>query len=129
MGRAGKESNLSMSHNKIGDERRGKIRVDFETQIIIETGSGKYHEIGSSRDLSLSGIYVNTKEKITLDTQCKVKVVLLGTIEPVTLQMNGRVVRSESPGTAIVFDSMDIDTYTHLKNIIKYNTNRPDDVF
>jgi hypothetical protein len=109
-------------------ERRGKIRVGFHTQIMLEAGGEKIRAEGSSRDLSLSGIFVDTDEKISLDTPCKVAVVLPGTAEPLVLQMDGRIVRHDASGIGITFDSMDLDSYTHLKNIVRYNAANHDDI-
>jgi hypothetical protein len=43
--------------------------------------------------------------------------------------MEGVVTRKEPAGFAIGFDSMDLDTYAELKNIVRYNTGNPDEVF
>jgi hypothetical protein len=109
-------------------ERRRKMRVGFHTQIVLVAGGAKIRSEGRSRDLSLSGIFVNTGEKISVDTPCKVEVALSGTAEPLVLQMDGRIIRNDPSGIAITFDSMDLDSYTHLKNIVRYNADDPDDV-
>ena len=109
-------------------ERRRKMRVGFHTQIMLEAGDAKIRTEGNSKDLSLSVIFVNTDEKISVDTPCKVEVALSGTVELVVLQMNGRIVRNDVSGIGITFDSMDLDSYTHLKNIVRHNADNPDDV-
>lgn len=109
-------------------ERRRKMRVGFHTQIMLEAGDAKIRTEGSSRDLSLRGIFINIDEKISVGTPCKVEVALSGTAEPLVLQMDGRIVRNDASGIGITFDSMDLDSYTHLKNIVRYNADNPDDV-
>lgn len=111
------------------DDRRKKIRVDFRTEIIIQAGTKEFHVTGSSKDLSVSGIFVKTEQSIPPHTGCRVKIVLSGMSEPLTLQIEGRVVRSNTTGVAISFRSMDLDSYTHLKNIVKYNVDNPDEVY
>lgn len=108
-------------------ERRGKLRVGFHTRILLEAGDREMRTEGNSRDLSVSGLYVNTDEKIAIGTPCKVKVVLSGTVEPLVLKMDGRIVRTDASGLGIAFESMDLDSYTHLKNIVRYNADTPDD--
>ena len=83
---------------------------------------------GSSRDLSLNGIFVTTDHKIPLQSPCRVKILLSGMKPPLFLEMEGRIVRSDASGMAITFESMDLDSYTHLKNIVRYNVSTPDDV-
>ena len=109
-------------------ERRGKKRVGFRTQIILEAGDAKIQTEGHSKDLSLSGIFVNTAEKICMNTPCQVTVSLSGTAQPLVLTMDGRIVRSDASGIGITFDSMDLDSYTHLKNIVRYNVDNPDEI-
>jgi hypothetical protein len=111
------------------NDRREKIRVGFKTRIVIETGSSRVQTEGSSKDLSLSGIFVNTNERIPTGTSCQVKILVLATTDPLVIQMDGRIVRSVPSGFAISFSSMDIDSYTHLKNVIRYNAENPDGAF
>ena len=108
-------------------ERRDKPRVAFDTRIILETGTTEIQTEGNSRNLSLNGIYVKSREKIEIDSPCRVKIVLSGTAEPLVLKMEGRIVRSDSSGIGIAFESMDLDSYTHLKNIVRFNAENPDE--
>jgi hypothetical protein len=50
-----------------------------------------------------------------------VKICLTGTVEKIELVMKATVVRQTTKGVGIVFDSMDVETYSHLKNIVRYN--------
>ncbi len=108
-------------------ERRGRLRVGFDTRIVLTAGDTEIQTEGYSRDLSISGIYVNTHEKLAVNTSCTVKVLLSGTAEPSALKMEGRIVRADGSGVGIAFESMDLDSYTHLKNIVRYNSDAPDE--
>jgi hypothetical protein len=110
------------------NERREKIRVHYQTKIIVEADTATIQLDGSTRDLSLGGVFVNTDKKLALDTRCKVKVLLSGLNFPLFIEIDGRIVRTDESGIAIVFESMDLDSYTHLKNIVRYNVTHPDDV-
>lgn len=109
-------------------ERRRKLRVDFKTQIVLKIEQSEIRVTGSSKDLSLTGIFINTKERVREGIECQVKATLMGMTQPLDLRMRGTIIRSDDSGLAIVFDSMNLETYTHLKNIIRYNTDTPDDV-
>jgi len=105
------------------DERRKHSRVEFATKIQIQIeAQEKLIELkGSSKDLSLKGMFAGTKTEFALGTKCLVKVYLTGMIERIELIMKGSIVRAGDKGMGIEFDSMDVDTYSHLKNIVKYN--------
>ena len=111
------------------DERRRHHRVGFETTIRIhlETDGRKVELEGNSKDLSLKGIFVKTDETFATGTKCDVKVYLSGSLNEIELVMKGAVARIGRNGMGIVFNSMDVDTYSHLKNLVYYNTMNGDD--
>lgn len=111
------------------DERRKHSRVGFATRIDVRVASGQntISLKANSRDLSLKGIFVKTRERFPLETGCKVDIYLTGGVEEIKLEIQGRTVRQTDDGIGIVFESMDVDTYTHLKNIVYYNSG--DDIF
>jgi hypothetical protein len=109
--------------------RRSKIRVNFQSRIVIEAVEPAIQLDGDSRNLSLKGIFVETAEDVPLRARCHVQVFLSGTVSPIALNMEGIVARKEPTGIAIAFDSMDIDSYAELKNIVRYNTENPDDIY
>ncbi|MBF0210869.1 MAG: PilZ domain-containing protein [Desulfamplus sp.] len=112
--------------------RRHYARVPFSTRIIVmysDSADGSEddykHEVdvtGSSTNLSIKGLFVKTQEKVASQVACKVKIILSGGLEPIELIIQARVARVEADGMGIVFDAMDLDTYTHLKNIVQYNS-------
>ncbi len=104
-------------------ERRGYTRVEFATtiQIVLEVDGKKINLNTSSRNLSLNGVLITTRMQFSSGTKCRVKVYLTGGIDEIELMMNGRVVGSYDNGMGVIFDSMDVDTYSHLKNIVYYN--------
>jgi len=104
-------------------ERRRYTRVEFATaiQIVLEVDGKKINFNTSSRNLSLKGVLITTQMQSYSGTNCRVKVYLTGGIDKIELMMKGRVVGSYDNGMGIIFDSMDVDTYSHLKNIVYYN--------
>ncbi len=106
------------------DEKRKYSRVEFATPILIqiEAGGEKIDFKCSSSDLSLKGVFISTQNIFAVGTKCSIKVCLTGTIENLALLINGSIVRSNENGMGIEFASMDVDTYSHLKNIVNYNS-------
>ncbi len=107
-------------------EKRSKPRVYYKTDILLKLDKFEVRAIGSSIDLSLNGIYVKTDDDISVGTECIVEINLSGITEKLPLKMQGTIVRKELSGIGISFNSMDIDSYTHLKNVVRYNSADPD---
>ena len=107
----------------LNDENRRKhSRVGFATQIKIDLKTKDPVRLeGSSKDLSLKGLFVITDRRFARGTLCSVKIVLTGGIEKIELLIEGTIVRQTDVGIGIIFNSMDVDTYSHLKNIVVYN--------
>lgn len=104
------------------NERRQGLRVDFNTKVYITVGSQQTHYAGSSRDISLRGIFLCTDDILEINSPCKTEIRLTGVQDEIILHLDGHVVRKEKNGYAIYFDSIDLDSYMHLKNIVKYNS-------
>ena len=106
------------------DEKRKHLRVGFATEIkiVINAGDKEINAKGSSKDLSLKGIFCSTDEKIDKGTECDIAIYLTGSIDKIVLNINGTVVRVDDAGIGVSFDSMDVETYSHLKNIVQYNS-------
>jgi len=113
-----------MMADSSNNEKRRHSRVGFSTEIeILIQADGKEVKLpGNSKDLSLKGIFISAKEKFAPGTKCLVHVYLTGGINKIELQMKGTVVRMSDKGMGLIFDSMDVETYSHLKNIVYYNS-------
>ncbi|THB72686.1 MAG: PilZ domain-containing protein [Desulfobacteraceae bacterium] len=114
--------------SSVDNEKRQHSRVDFKTEIrIIVNAPDKTAEFkASSKDLSLKGIFVHTTDLFDQGTPCEVNIHLTGSIEAIVLRIQGSIVRKSEKGMAVEFKAMDVDAYTHLKNIISYNTSDED---
>ncbi len=117
-----------MTHSKM-ENRRKYGRVEFESPIKIMLNiNGETVELsGSSKDLSLKGIYIDTSQPFEPGTTCSVKIHLTGSSEKIELVIQASIARQTDRGMGIIFESMDVDTYAHLRNIVKYNSREYDD--
>lgn len=114
--------------NSSNDERRRGQRVFFHTEILLVVAGMEHRFQGNIKDLSVRGVYINTPAAIPDNAECDVTITLSGATEPIVLNMEGRVVRKDDSGVAISFSSIDLDSYTHLRNIVRYNCDDPDSV-
>ncbi|WDP89822.1 MAG: PilZ domain-containing protein [Desulfobacter sp.] len=106
------------------DDRRKYARVGFATrvEIIFDTGDSRTVLNASSKDLSQKGVFAKTDDAFSPEAPCTVNIFLTGGIEEISLEIRGRVARQGDGGVGIEFESMDVDVYTHLKNIVRYNS-------
>ena len=106
-----------------GKNRRRYDRVGFKTEIkislIVDNKEVKLE--ANSEDLSLRGVFVSTQRAFPVGSACFIKIYLTGGIDEIVLSIQGTIVRQTNTGVGVEFDSMDVDTYSHLKNIIQYN--------
>ncbi len=116
-----------MSDQADSEKRQGE-RVNFETKIVLKSEDKEIHVVGNSRDLSLKGVFVKTEEGFSKGAACDIRVTLTGTIDDFDLKMKGTIVRKEGSGVAIHFNSVDLESYTHLKKLVQYNAEFPDKV-
>lgn len=110
------------------EERRRGVRVAFETRVRLEVGGEEIRTEGSSRDLSQKGIFIAGEKGVSIGEDCRVEVELSGMVDPVKLLMKGRIARVTNEGIGIEFIEMDLDTFTHLKNVVRYNCEDPDEI-
>lgn len=112
----------------MNEERRKKTRVHFKTQVTLKTDKSEIVAEANSKDISIKGIFVNTGEKMQVGTLCDIEILLTGSSTKLALSIKGIVTREDKSGLGVVFDSMDIDSYFHLKNIVMYNASDPEDI-
>ena len=110
------------------EERRTRTRVDFTTQVIVKTDESEIVAEANSEDISIKGLFVSTEKRIPVGTPCDMEILLTGTSTRLALTIKGIITRQDASGLGIAFDSMDLDSYVHLKNIILYNASDPEDI-
>ncbi len=106
------------------DERRHNTRVSFETVIDLSCGEKKFTGC-ETENLSTKGVLIHDITDLQLDDQCDLSLHLSGG-HNLTLTMKGIVQRITDTGIGIRFTETDLDSFTHLKNIIYYNSENPD---
>ena len=112
-----------MSQN---DERRGFIRVPFNTEVVVE-GEGKTVRSREGINISMSGIRLITSDAIPpAGSPCQVKIILQASQSRLPIEARGMVVRSEPGYLAVEFTELDLDGYHHLRQIILNNTDEPE---
>ncbi len=100
-------------------EKRNDTRIHFDVKGSVEHGGTTY--TGNIENLSMKGMFLKTDASIAAESEVKVRIHLSGASSELVVYINGSVARADSSGIAVVFDRIDLDSYTHLRNIITYN--------
>lgn len=104
-------------------DRRKAHRISFESTIIIRSRddnavTGKV----DTRDISLSGLYLKTWQRIPLETVCKVEIELTGSTSKLRFAVDGIISRHDDDGMGIAFLKLSPDNFLHISNLIKLHT-------
>lgn len=99
-------------------EKRNFSRVDFKKEVEINANGEKF--TGSIDNLSLKGAFITTTHKLQIEDQVELIIHLAGD-EDFDIYLQGKVVRSTNDGVGILFEKLDLSSFTHLRNIIAYN--------
>lgn len=109
------------------DERRRRTRVVFTTEVELTSGDQTVRS-SRSRDVSMTGIFIYTDQRLEPGSVCEITVRLQGASSDLRLTAQGRVARVTEDGLAVEFTSLDLDSYVHLRNLIVYNAEDPDGI-
>ena len=95
-------------------------RVQFHVGATIRIADRQFQ--GAVENLSMTGMFLVTSEPLVEGDLVDITIALSGNIPEITVSFNGVVTRITELGVGFTFDKMDLDSYTHLKNIISYNS-------
>jgi len=101
-------------------DERNKSRVVFHVNASLQYDNHTVN--GDVENLSTNGMFMNSAEKIPVDTDVEISIYLSGTTSELSININGVVVRNESKGVAVNFKEIEFDSFIHLRNIIEFNT-------
>jgi len=104
------------------DEKRKMTRVEFHIKGTIRADGRKVS--GEVSDLSLKGLFLQLEEPtehFTLNDEVSIMINLSDPSSDIHIQADGKIVRIEEKGLGVHLEHMDLDSFTHLKNIISYN--------
>jgi hypothetical protein len=100
--------------------------VHFETQVTLKAGASEIISNVNSKDISLKGMYVRSDKRLPIGTACDIQILLTGTTQQLTINLKGRIIRLDDTGLGLHFDSIDVNSFNHLKNLLMYNAPDPD---
>ena len=105
-------------------ERRKNRRVPF--QVIATVHTDQISTKGMVDNLSMKGMFLTTMGTLSGDSPLEISIILSGSSSFLSIKLKGRMVRQTEAGIAIEFQEMDLDSFTHLRNIIAQNCDDAD---
>ena len=105
-------------------ERRKNSRVPFQVMAAVQNGQISIK--GMVDNLSMKGMFLTTMDTLSGDSPLEISIILSGSSSFLSIKLKGRMVRQTEAGIAIEFQEMDLDSFTHLRNIIAQNSDDAD---
>lgn len=109
-------------------ERRRNTRVTFNTLADVKFPDNTYTDC-ETRDLSMNGVFVVGPQRKKIGEKCEIALHLSGGRADISVVIRGEVSRISDKGLALHFYEIDLENFQHLKNIVYYNSENPDEVF
>lgn len=101
-------------------------RVNFNVSASIKTADRQFQ--GLVENLSMNGMFLVSRERLEAGEAVEIAIFLTGSVPEISVAFSGRVIHATDDGLGFIFDSIDPDSYTHLRNIIAYNIDESDKV-
>ncbi len=107
------------------DDRRKDSRVIFTTTIDLCFHDETINNC-RTRDLSCKGVFIPGLVHRPIGNKCRLVIRLTNSKSDLQIEVKGQIARKTNDGCAFHFDEMDLDSFQHLKNIVYFNSNSPD---
>jgi hypothetical protein len=101
-------------------------RVRFQVGATVISAEKRIQ--GTVENLSMHGMFLVTDQQLPINAAVEITIALSGVTPEIAITVNGKVRRIAPNGIGFDFERMDLDSYTHLKNIIAYNLSDADKV-
>lgn len=111
----------------MSQEKRRFSRIVFDLPAELTVGDINF-TTERLANLSVGGCLFELNEELPLGAECKLKISLDNTPEGLRVEVFGEIVRSDAGAISIKFTKIDPDSLFHLHNIVRYNTENPEQV-
>lgn len=101
-------------------------RVTFQVNATVTAAGHRFQ--GEVENLSMKGMFMITGEQLQPGEPVKISIILHGVKPEINVKVAGKVSRIVDNGIGFTFEKTDLESYTHLKNIIAYNIDDADRV-
>jgi len=99
---------------------RSRVTVEVELEASEQRISG------STRDVSMSGLYLWGERRVPAGAPCRVHMLVGGDRSGIRVDARGRVARVDAEGMAVSFEEVSLEGFQHLKQLVLLNSPDPD---
>ena len=101
-------------------EQRQAARVVFVSSVLIRYEQGRVMEASiDTRNISLTGLYLETDTRIPVDTPCEITIQLAGATSSMEFKAQGVICRHDQNGMGVSFTELHPDSHLHILNLVK----------
>jgi len=101
-------------------------RVNVQVAATVMAAAHQFH--GEVENLSMNGMFMVTSEQLQPEEPVDISIILSGAYPEINVSITGKVSRIVENGIGFTFERTDLDSYTHLKNIVANNLDDADRV-
>jgi len=106
-----------MTTERFNQREFTRVLVSAHTEI---RAAGRVLPAAPTHSLSMKGMSIVTEERLPVDTECEISIVLVE--HEVEIQLLGTVVAELPDGMAFLFTKiMGLESFEHLRNLVFYN--------
>lgn len=105
----------------MSDEKRRFTRIPFKVKAEM-TANNELYFANEIQDLGVGGCLLPVDADLEPGTECHLKILISSTNSDLSIQVDGKIIRSDSGSLAVRFTGIDPDSLFHLQNIILYNS-------
>ncbi len=115
---------------KIATNRREFTRVPIQLEVEVTSALLSMPSKGCRiRDVSLNGLYLQCENPLPTGSSCQVMIALGGGKEPVRIQVNGTVARTDANGMGLeISEIVGAESFGHLQNLVRYNSSTTEQI-
>ena len=100
--------------------RREFTRIPIKILGWVEIGDRTIS--GPAKDVSMKGVYLETDQECLVGSKGQVRLSFMENQADLPIEVEGRVVRSDSSGIGVEFVEMGVESYHHLRNLVLYHS-------
>ncbi|RLB09305.1 MAG: hypothetical protein DRG27_04630 [Deltaproteobacteria bacterium] len=105
-------------------DKRQNIRVLFDAKVNVYSEKGEVIS-NKTKNICLKGLYVYSDKKPAVGELCDVQMIL-DKEKDVVLRFKAKVLRCDNEGFVLNFIATDLNSISHLRNILSYNSGDPE---
>lgn len=107
-------------------DKRANIRVLLDAEVVVYSEKGEIIS-NKAKNVCLKGLYVFSKKKPSIGEICNINM-KLHDAKDIMLQFKGKVLRHDKEGFVLSFIATDLDTLSHLKDILSCSSGNPEGI-